>query len=279
MSKEYTKASVPELVDLKITDYCDKGCNFCYQGSTNKGKHANIDVIKSIITELAEHQVFEIAIGGGEPTTHPNFLEILQFANEKHIVPNFTSRSFDWIRKGYHKDIMPLVGKVGFSIDDNEGQLEDLAAWTRVTDIQGKFVAHVVLGVTGKNAFNRIINSLKHHHMSVLFLDFKDVGRGPQFKATKYSYQEYDWFPEALKEIHDNPRLTVGIDTPLAKRFEKELRDMGISNTYFSVEEGKFSCYIDAVNQTIARSSYETEDAVALGSVRKGGWIDIYRGF
>lgn len=30
----YTKAKRPELVDIKITDWCDVGCTFCYQNST-----------------------------------------------------------------------------------------------------------------------------------------------------------------------------------------------------------------------------------------------------
>lgn len=37
---KYEKSEVPELVDLNITDFCDKGCKFCYKDSTQKGKHA-----------------------------------------------------------------------------------------------------------------------------------------------------------------------------------------------------------------------------------------------
>ena len=31
----------PESIDFKITNYCDRGCKFCHESCTTKGKHAN----------------------------------------------------------------------------------------------------------------------------------------------------------------------------------------------------------------------------------------------
>lgn len=45
---KYEKASKPELVDIKISDYCSYGCSWCYQGSTTLGQHStpeNVDFI------------------------------------------------------------------------------------------------------------------------------------------------------------------------------------------------------------------------------------------
>ena len=55
------KATAPELVDIKITDYCPYECEFCYQDSTLKGKHASMESIKKIATELGKAQVLEVA--------------------------------------------------------------------------------------------------------------------------------------------------------------------------------------------------------------------------
>lgn len=43
--KEF-KFDFSESCDLNITDYCDGGCAWCYQGCTLKGKHANLDGVK-----------------------------------------------------------------------------------------------------------------------------------------------------------------------------------------------------------------------------------------
>lgn len=85
------KASAPELVDIKITDHCPFACNFCYQDSTVAGGHAKSSDIYHIAQSLSRLRVFEVAIGGGEPTMHPQFVNILTTFRNNHIVPNFTT--------------------------------------------------------------------------------------------------------------------------------------------------------------------------------------------
>lgn len=54
----YTKATRPELVDIKITDWCDVGCTFCYQDSTLLGRHASWENLSYVVEELAKYRVF-----------------------------------------------------------------------------------------------------------------------------------------------------------------------------------------------------------------------------
>ena len=58
---KYEKATWPELVDIKITDWCDVGCNFCYQDSTIFGKHASMENMRQVIDRLSAVKVQEIA--------------------------------------------------------------------------------------------------------------------------------------------------------------------------------------------------------------------------
>ena len=41
----YTKAKRPELVDIKITDFCPAMCPACYMGSTPSGEHSSMENI------------------------------------------------------------------------------------------------------------------------------------------------------------------------------------------------------------------------------------------
>ncbi|MDG2647473.1 radical SAM protein [Vibrio parahaemolyticus] len=81
----------PELMDISITNWCDKGCSFCYKSSTNRGKHMSLDDYKLIINQAAEMGTFQVALGGGNPNQHPDFIEILEYTKLKGIVPNYTS--------------------------------------------------------------------------------------------------------------------------------------------------------------------------------------------
>ena len=63
-----------EQVYLKITNYCDRNCKFCCEGSSLFGKHAYLNEIK-FIEHL--HPYTKVVITGGNPLSHPeldNFL-------------------------------------------------------------------------------------------------------------------------------------------------------------------------------------------------------------
>nr|WP_321482061.1 radical SAM protein [uncultured Cohaesibacter sp.] len=81
----------PELMDISITNWCDKGCVFCYKSSTKHGKHMALSDYKRVIDQAAEMGVFQVALGGGNPNQHPDFVEILEYTDSKEIVPNYTT--------------------------------------------------------------------------------------------------------------------------------------------------------------------------------------------
>jgi hypothetical protein len=67
--KNLSKPKTPELVDLKITDWCDRACKWCAQNSTPNGKHASLDTVCKIINDLATCKTFEVACLHGDTVT------------------------------------------------------------------------------------------------------------------------------------------------------------------------------------------------------------------
>ena len=65
----------PESMDIKITNKCDMGCQFCHENSTPDGLHGDIMNLKFIETLLP---YTELAIGGGNPLTHPDLIPFLE---------------------------------------------------------------------------------------------------------------------------------------------------------------------------------------------------------
>lgn len=68
-----------EDIILEITSYCNQKCLHCFVGDElNQGMMAFSQVIRVIDDALA-HDIRKLTLSGGEPTLHPQFIDILQY--------------------------------------------------------------------------------------------------------------------------------------------------------------------------------------------------------
>lgn len=89
----------PEFYDIKITNNCNGGCPYCYMDSKPSDHYENIvEKTRSIFSIMTQNQLpYQIAIGGGEPTTHPEFFDLLKMLKEEFdICPNYTTNGM-WV--------------------------------------------------------------------------------------------------------------------------------------------------------------------------------------
>jgi radical SAM protein with 4Fe4S-binding SPASM domain len=82
----------PELLDVAITNWCDRGCFFCYRKSDESGQHMAVAAYREIMRQAKAMHAFQVALGGGNPNQHPEFVEILRLTREDFgLVPNYTT--------------------------------------------------------------------------------------------------------------------------------------------------------------------------------------------
>jgi len=92
----------PEFYDISITNQCDANCKYCYQDSKKNTPHYEDIVYKvsSFFSKMSKNErPFQIAYGGGEPTSHPEFIELLKITKALGIVPNYTTNGM-WATGG-----------------------------------------------------------------------------------------------------------------------------------------------------------------------------------
>jgi len=250
------KAYAPELVDVKITSACAKGCPYCYQDSKPDGDYGDY-YLYSLTDALSDLKVFEAALGGGEPTSHPDFITIVSHLRESGIVPNFSTRSLDWLRDGKKwPSIVENCGKFAFSVETAD-EVSELLAVLRTNGIDtDKVGLQVILGVVDSWEFSKMLNIVSNEGISMTILGYKPVGRGKDIK-TRYFENRTWWIDQIMEKKHYSP---IGIDTVLANEFEKELKEAKVDPLLYELKEGKFSCYIDAVKMKIGPSSFCSED-------------------
>ena len=83
----------PLLLDVSITNRCERQCDFCYRKSQSHGYDIPMEDYAFILSQAKQCGVQQIAIGGGEPTLHPNFIDILKQTVESGLIPNYSTNA------------------------------------------------------------------------------------------------------------------------------------------------------------------------------------------
>jgi hypothetical protein len=101
-TKPVTELKYPEFLDISLTNFCNGGCKECYQNSTPQQPHFQ-NVTNRLRTYFSsipkESRPFQIAYGGGEPTSHPEFNSVMRMTKEEFdICPNFTTNGL-WVKE------------------------------------------------------------------------------------------------------------------------------------------------------------------------------------
>lgn len=244
---------LPEQMDLKITDWCDAGCAWCHERSTTKGKHGDVDAILALLADLPAGS--EIAIGGGDPLSHPDFERLVTEMAARGLVPSVTVNGLHFER---HRPLLEkltaekkLYG-VGFSYADK------LPEW----DYE-HLVVHLIAGVHSPAVLDAATRRYK-----VLLLGYKQFGRGKKlFEIRRTQVQEtiQAWYRELFvvgREHH------LSFDNLAIEQLKPQrlFKDPEVFNRQYMGEEGLFSMYVDGVTQTYALSSYSAE---------RSGWSNL----
>ncbi|WP_298340896.1 radical SAM protein [uncultured Algibacter sp.] len=82
------------LTVVEVTDRCNLTCPTCYAGSSpTYGRHRTLDEVKAMLDTIVrnEKEPDVVQISGGEPTIHPQFWEIMDYAKSlpiRHLMLN-----------------------------------------------------------------------------------------------------------------------------------------------------------------------------------------------
>jgi MoaA/NifB/PqqE/SkfB family radical SAM enzyme len=290
------RSVLPELVDLKVTDFCPFGCTFCYQASTKKGINAPLESVIKVADMLHEMKVFEVALGGGEPTLHPHFNEIVLALSERRIIPNVTTKNKTWIRnmtasknRESNASVISALGAVAYSVESEDDARELLDSLDRYMTGARGFNIHFqyVMGTLNDDDFRSLVHFTLERDVPLTLLGFKDVGFGANYTPLDYS----NWYEIVIEEV-DKVRggrrwftPQIAIDTALAQESEDAFKKHNVPAETYEKDEGRFSMYIDVVKGTASPSSFcESDEYRTIRHEEQEYFsakdlIDIYNGF
>lgn len=240
-------AEFPESIDIKITDNCDMNCPFCHEDSTIDGKHGNILQI-TFIDSLKPFT--EVAIGGGNPISHPDIIPFLQILKDRNIIANMTvnQRHFNQYEELINKLLdEELITGIGISLTDSTDDI----FLEKVSNIENA-VIHVINGlITLEDIKNLACRSLK-----VLVLGYKQFRRGISFYSNEIKKNKNmlkTWLPRF------SPMFKVLSFDNLALEQLHVKNKMSKANweRFYMGDDGCHTMYIDLVKNQFARCSVE----------------------
>lgn len=238
----------PESMDIKITNYCDKGCAYCHENSTIDGRHG--DILNPVF--LRSLRPFtELAIGGGNPLDHPDLDEFLKNLKDRQIIANITVnqdhfvKNYDRIKKLSDDG---LITAIGVSVTN-----EITETFKALVSTIPNVVLHVIVGIITLDNL-KLLSDTK---LKILFLGYKKIRRGAKYlnvnnnlinnnlasvRNNLYAIQQ--WFNVisfdnlAIEQLH--VRKFVG------EEYWEE---------FYMGDDGQYTMYVDMINQQFANSS------------------------
>lgn len=237
----------PENMDIKITNCCDMECPYCHEGSTKYGKAADIMNAKFIETL---HPYQEVAIGGGDVTTHPDLIPFLKKLRSMRVIPNITVNQVHFLK---HLNLIrelvdeQLVFGIGVSLvaptDELFKALEEFP----------NAVVHVIAGVLTPSQ----IESLANHNIKMLVLGYKSIRRGTINRI--FYGEEIDrnikWLKENLLSYRDSFRVISFDNLALEQLDIKSQIPKEQWEEFYGGDEGTSTYFIDMVENVYAQNS------------------------
>ncbi len=122
-------------VCLELTYRCNEKCIHCYiDDFRDCGKELRLRDYVRIIDELAEMNCLSLLITGGEPTLHPDFLEIVRYAQKRRMLVNLYTNGLA-IESDMLDELIELrPNSISFSFYGGTPAVHD-----GITGIQGSF--------------------------------------------------------------------------------------------------------------------------------------------
>ena len=251
-SSGFVRGKGPDLLDVSITNRCNRCCDFCYRHSTPAGDDITLEDYQIVIDNAKDCGIQQIAIGGGEPTMHPHFCEILEMTRSGGIIPNYSTNAQNLTEKilRYTK---AYCGAIAISVYEEIEEYKEIINRIKSYGIKVNF--HLILRADKIEDYSSF---LKHPPKwladlnAIIFLNYKPANGNDSLCLNKCDLKVIEEFFEAVKAFH---LCGVGFDTCSASYV---CRYLDVDSCYYDWCEGaRRSAYINEQLRVFPCSFYE----------------------
>ncbi len=198
--------SAPRLVQVALTNACDKSCSFCYRPLDARSRWT-FDGILDLARFCDRWGVLEITFGGGEPTLFPRFAQLLhEIWSQTRLCPSFTTHG-GHLTPELLRAIRGAYGQLQVSVydEDDTGAIIDLLVREKARFGLNYLVSPARVRTLEADVMTFVARGVR----DILFLSYK--GDDPALHLSKRECAQFD---TSLAKLHQmlGPRCALKVD-------------------------------------------------------------------
>ena len=260
----------PELLDISITNYCERECEFCYRNAKRQGDFMELSLYENIIRQAEKIGVQQIALGGGNPNQHPDFVKFLKIAREHHIVASYTTNGQGMTEEIYQATKM-YGGAVAVSwytpFSNPINVIEECGRHKITANIH--FVLHKKSLLNAIELFQS--KEIPWSYLNaIIFLNYKPLGL-KIFEGLKDD-ESFDAF---LKQAITFEKCKIGFDSCMISWLMKKKEWIAQESIDFC-EAGRFSAFVSEKG-FVYPCSFLCENTLCGESIKEKSLVDIWQ--
>lgn len=263
------RKSGPLLLDVSLTSRCLRCCSFCYRHAQKKGYDMPTNHFLEILKQAKECGVQQIAFGGGEPTLHPNFCEILQATYENGIIPNYSTNG-DNLSERVLKKTKECCGAMAISVYEEINKYQDIILKILSMDI--RLNLHFIMK---KDLLKKYIDLLHNPPVwidkinSIIFLNFKPANNDFDMCLNLCPQEDLLEFFSLVKNFN---RCGIGFDTCSVSYL---INHLSLDESLYNYcEAGRTAAYIREDSMMFPCSFYIGEGIDLKKQSLKEAWVE-----
>ena len=249
-----------ESCDVNITDKCDGGCPWCYQGCTPKSNHADILSLDFLDTI---HPYTELAINGND-LSHPDLIPFLKRMKKKEVIVSMTvnqkhfMKNIDFIK--YLLDNKLIKGLGVSLVCPNKEFINEVKNFPTA-------VIHTIAGIITKDELDKLANN----DLKILILGYKTMkNRGKDYYENGHKEEideKIEWLSNNLGS-YLNKFKVVSFDNLCTKQLNvKNIIGEERWKECYMGDDGTHTFYIDLVKKKFARTSISEKQYDLLDNI------------
>ncbi len=257
-------APAPEILDLEISSgKCMGKCPECYKcnGAVEEVNNMTFEEFKTIFHKVAETGLLtQIAFGICDIGTNPDFFNMMRYAKEHGVIPNYTCHGLD-MSEEYTKLTAEICGAVAVSVYNKDKSYNAVKMLTDAGMTQVNF--HCIAHDKSFDKIKSIIDDIKTDERlkglnALVLLRYKPKGNG----IGKFNQLTIEQYKEILNYAEQNG-VRLGFDSCSAPLYLEAIKDdenYNIKSMYAEpCESSLFSSYINCKGEFYACSFCEGE--------------------